>query len=128
MGRLLSPALFSLVGGRVLFLNCQLHDGGLHRSCSPNEMAESGSGRECGGRSDVWTHCEFPLCDRDAPRRSRDAAFGGTAPRRRIFHAGTLERSLVVMTLRRPRPFPTKIAATAVLSYEGCNHCLTEGT
>jgi len=81
MGRLLSPALFFLVGIRILLLDRQLHHSRLRRSCSPADMAGSGSGRERNGRSDVWTHRELLVCDRDAPRGSRDAALGGTTPR-----------------------------------------------
>jgi hypothetical protein len=68
MGLFLSLELLLIVGIFFVFLDNQLFDGRGWRSASPREVADSGGGRECYWRTDVWILRKLHLCGYDPAR------------------------------------------------------------
>jgi len=69
VGRLLSLAISSIMGVRVLFFGHQLLDRWIRGHCSPESVANLGTNGERYGRPDVWYIGERPVCHRDPAGR-----------------------------------------------------------
>ena len=78
MGRLLSRAMFPIVGIRLLFFGDQLFDCGVRRHCPPASLASAWTGRGDHGCLDVWNFRKCAVCHCGAAHRKRGAVGGWT--------------------------------------------------